>query len=292
MVVLEIKDIRQELIMTEAILALVKHRQDLPSILNADATQIIGVMASSGLYTSAVKLSVRLELKSGVVSALENLTLACVRADDNNSDETWNWLKENDLAGVYFFGIFLDICFYNCFLVCLDVPNSNSSVDMTWRLLQKLINEYEAEDGTELRNAVATKLISVGEFLPFWLQTSYKLSNTSELLNLYVNHGRLIEATELAVDYIRAMIGTGGEYFGLTNSLHINRPAMCFPVHAVDLLKYGLMINSTHDKEYEQCLHELNDVVQSYCETATRVSNNKVEYLTQMMDSRCRLMAS
>lgn len=163
---------------------------------------------------------------------------------------------------------------------------------MTWRLLQKLINDYEAENGTELRNAVATKLISVGEFLPFWLQTSYKLSNTSELLNLYVNHGRLLEATELAVDYIRAMIGTGGEYFGLASSLHINRPAMCFPVHAVDLLKYGLMINSTHDKEYEQCLHELNDVVQSYCETATRVSHNKVEYLTQMMDSRCSMLAS
>lgn len=124
------------------------------------------------------------------------------------------------------------------------------------------------------------------------MQKSYKLSNTSELLNLYVNHGRLIEATELAVDYIRAMIGAGGEYFGLANSLHINQPALRFPVHAIDLLKYGLTINSTHDKEYEQCLHELNDVVQSYCETATRVSQNKVEYLTQMMDSNCRMLVS
>lgn len=95
--------------MAEAILALVKHRQDLPSILNADSSQIISVMASSGMYTSAIKLAVRLDLKRGVVSALENLTLACVRADDNNPDETWNWLKENDLAGVYLFTFFL-IC--------------------------------------------------------------------------------------------------------------------------------------------------------------------------------------
>lgn len=100
MVVLEIKDIRQELIMTEAILALVKHRQDLSAIQNADPSQIISVMASSGLYTSAIKLAKRLELKSGVVNALENLTVACVRADDSNPDETWNWLKENDLAGM------------------------------------------------------------------------------------------------------------------------------------------------------------------------------------------------
>lgn len=116
---LEIKDIRQELIVTEAILALVKHRQDLSSILNADSTQIISVMASSGMYTSAIKLAVRLELKSGVVSALENLTLACVRADDNNPDETWNWLKENDLAGAYFFGIFLIYSFVIVFLFVL-----------------------------------------------------------------------------------------------------------------------------------------------------------------------------
>lgn len=103
---LEIKDIRKELTITDAILSLVKHRQDLTSILNADSTQIISVMASSGMYTSAIKLAVRLDLESAVVSALENLTLACVRADDNNPDETWNWLKENDLAGVYPFSSF------------------------------------------------------------------------------------------------------------------------------------------------------------------------------------------
>lgn len=98
---LEIKDIRLELIKTETILALVKHRQDIRSILKADPNQIISILSSSGMYTAAIKLAVRLELKSGIVSALESLTLACVRADDNNPDETWNWLKENDLAGVH-----------------------------------------------------------------------------------------------------------------------------------------------------------------------------------------------
>lgn len=95
--VLEIKDIRKELLLTEAILTLVNHRQDLHSILNADSDQIIAVLTNSGLFTAAVKLSKR--IGQCVSSILESLAVACVRGTDENSEETWNWLKENDLAG-------------------------------------------------------------------------------------------------------------------------------------------------------------------------------------------------
>lgn len=97
--VLEIQDIRKELLLTEATLTLVNHHQDLHSILNADADQIIAVLSNSGLYTTAVKLAKR--IGQCVSPILENLALACVRGRDENTEETWNWLKENDLAGIY-----------------------------------------------------------------------------------------------------------------------------------------------------------------------------------------------
>lgn len=158
------------------------------------------------------------------------------------------------------------------------MPHKNNANDIAWKLLEKLIHENEAKASTVIRKSVATKLISVGEFLPHWLYTSYKKSNPSELLNLYVMHGRLIEAAQLAIEYILAMMGTGGEYFGLSNSLHSTLPALCFPVNAIDLLIYGLKINSKHDVEYQDCLRELEDVVRCYQETVDRVSINKIEY--------------
>lgn len=111
-VVLEISDVRKEMWLTEAILTLVRHRQDLHAILNVDAEQIVAVLASSGLYTAAVKLGAG--LGQSVAGVLESLTTACVRADDESSDETWNWLKENELAGEFF-----EYCFkINC--VCFS----------------------------------------------------------------------------------------------------------------------------------------------------------------------------
>lgn len=121
--------------------------------------------------------------------------------------------------------------------------------------------------------------MALGEFLPHWLYTAYKLANPSELLHLYVVNGRLFEASALAIEYIWAMIATGGEYFGLRNSLHSNKPALCFPVTAVDVLIYGLELNADHDEEYAECLRDLRDVVKCYVSTANRVSRNKIDYL-------------
>lgn len=98
-VVLEIGDVRKEMWLVEAMLTLVRHRQDLHSILNVGAEQIVAVLASNGLYTAAAKLGRGLD--QSVAGVLESLAAACVRADEESSDETWNWLKENDLAGEF-----------------------------------------------------------------------------------------------------------------------------------------------------------------------------------------------
>lgn len=103
--VLEIKDIKEEILLTEAVLSLAKHRQEMSSILNAGADQLIAVLSNTGLYTAAIKLA--LGLKKSITNILENLASACIRANDENANEPWAWLQENDLAGLFNFHIFL-----------------------------------------------------------------------------------------------------------------------------------------------------------------------------------------
>ena len=42
--------------------------------------------------------------------------------------------------------------------------------------------------------------------------------NPAELLRLYLDYDLLSEAADLAIEYIRATLGAGKEYFGLTVS--------------------------------------------------------------------------
>lgn len=253
--VLEIKDIEQEIMLTEAVLCLAKHRQELTSILNADADQLIAVLTNTGLYTAAVKLAAH--LSKSIVSILEHLTSACIRAADESTNDAWSWLQENDLA---------------------DLPHKNNAIEMAWKLLERLVIDNEKENSTILHKAVAAKILILGEFIPTWLQLSYRKLNATELLNLYVSHGRLIDGSQLAIEYIWSMMRSGGEYFGLKNSLQLIGPALCFPINAIDLLLYGLKMNAKQDYEYQQCYDELKEVVDYYLDIVNRVSDDKIQY--------------
>lgn len=255
-IVCELAEIRKELLLTDAIITLAKHRKELSTIVNATPDDVIAVLSNAGLYTDAIKLAK--QFNKSITSILQGLAFACVRANDESSNDAWAWLQENDLA---------------------DIPQINSSSDMAWQLLHRLIDDNEEEELTTLHKAVANRLLGLGEFLPHWLFLSYRKRNASELLNLYVTHGRLVEATDLAKEYIAAMTNTGGEYFGLKNALHATFPALCFPVNTVDSLLHNLKLNSDEDTEYAECHKELSDVVDNYLSTADRVSVDKIKYL-------------
>lgn len=255
-VVLELKDIRKELVMTEAIITLARHRKELSSILNADVDELVAVLASLGLYTAAVKLAK--EHDKNISNVLQSLAFACVRASDENANECWSWLQENDLA---------------------DLPQKNSATDMAWKLLSHLIQENEEPESTVLHKAVTNKILSLGEFLPHWLFLSYRRLNPSQLLYAYVQHGRLIEATDLAKELIAAMQNTGGEYFGLKNALHATLPALCLPINTIDILLYNLKLNEREDQEFAECFNDLESAVHTYLKSVDQVSKDKIEYL-------------
>lgn len=255
-IVCELAEIRKELLLTDAIITLAKHRKELSTIVNATPDDVIAVLSNAGLYTDAVKLAV--VFGKPIENILQGLAFACVRMSDESSNDSWSWLQENDLA---------------------DIPQKNSPSDMAWKLLQRLIYDNEKNGMTSLHKAVTNKLLALGEFLPHWLFLSYRERNSSELLNLFVSHGRLIEATSLAKEYIAAMTNTGGEYFGLKNAMHAQSPALCLPVNTIDTLLHNLELNSNEDEEYAECHEELSNTVNNYLSTAERISVDKIKYL-------------
>lgn len=237
--VLEINDLKKELLLTEAILLISKHKPGISSIIHAGASELIAVLCSLSLFTAAVKLSNGFDLCIGII--LESLASTCVLSV--YQEDPWIWVEKNNIT---------------------DLLIKDSAVDTAWNLLKELIEENEKLNSTILRKAVTTKILKTEAFLPQWLYNSYKMSNPSEMLYLFVSSGRLIEATDLAIEYIKAMLGQGFEYFGLRNALHSTKPALCFPINTIDLLLYGLKINSSQDDEYVECYESLKKLVNSY----------------------------
>lgn len=200
-VVLEIKHIKRELLHTEALINLAGHRKDIHSFLNAGPQELSMILASCGLYTSALKLAKGFEIS--LLPIFDSLASACVRTADENPSEPWTWLQENDLA---------------------DLPHRNKASDMAWSLLRKLVEDNEEDNTTLIRKSVVNKLLGLQAFVPQWLYNDYKRANCSELLYLYVKHNRLLEAAELAQEMLSAMLGAGSEYFSFKHSIAVTNP--------------------------------------------------------------------
>ena len=67
-----------------------------------------------------------------------------------------------------------------------------------------------------------SRLFSLGATLPPWLVAGYKKRGAAELMRLYHGQGQLEAATSLVIEYLEAVLGKGGEYFGLEGSLQAN----------------------------------------------------------------------
>lgn len=51
-----------------------------------------------------------------------------------------------------------------------------------------------------------------------------------------LNTGRLVEASDLAVDYIKAVLGSGKEHFGLETPLVATAPSIWLPLNTIEVL--------------------------------------------------------
>lgn len=96
-VVLELEDIRRELLQAEALRELSHHRKDVAAFELAGAEELSYLLATSGLYTAALKLARGHDFS--VLPIFESLAAACVSASEEKAMDAWAWLQNNDLAG-------------------------------------------------------------------------------------------------------------------------------------------------------------------------------------------------
>lgn len=207
------EDIRKELLQTEALLLISKQRSEIGSFINAGPQELAVMLCTCGLFTSAIKLASGCKIPLNTI--FDSLTGACVRSGTEGPNEAWEWLQENDLA---------------------DLPHKSSAADMAWALLKKLIEENENGAFTTVRKVVVNKILSMGGGVPQWLLNSYKANNSAELLRLYVQHGRLLEAAEYAKELINAMLGCGSDYFDFKTPIAVSNPSLCLPIGPFSIL--------------------------------------------------------
>ncbi|KAH8335889.1 hypothetical protein KR074_001899 [Drosophila pseudoananassae] len=252
-VVLELEDIRRELVHAEALLELSHHRKGVASLERITPEELSRLLVSTGLYTSALKL--HRGHTFSVLPIFEGLATACVTATEEKDVDAWGWLQNNDLA---------------------DLPHRNNAADMAWTLLQKLLVNHESKESTLIKKGVVNRLLTLNSFVPQWLIDLYKLANSRELLHLFVKHNRLLEAADLACEMIGAMLGAGCEYFEFKQSVAVTNPQLSFPTNTIDILLHGLKININEDIEYEMAYTKLEEEVQRYIEIVKRTTEDKM----------------
>lgn len=78
------------------------------------------------------------------------------------------------------------------------VAGDANATTIAWRLLEYLLNKYEVDNQSTLHKAVAAKLISLCVFLPQWLEASYKVLITINLM-LYLSLKKLFVSPILSL---------------------------------------------------------------------------------------------
>ncbi|XP_032683313.1 nuclear pore complex protein Nup160 homolog [Odontomachus brunneus] len=252
--VLELDDIKKEYYIVDARLKISKVNSEMHIVAHTEPSELIVTLCSTGLYTTALHLCD--EFKISKTSVLESLTSQCIKLSQREDPNAWDWLIQNDI---------------------FDIGISNTTITNTaWRLLEYFTLKHEKNTNSELHKAVARKLLQDGAFLPQWLLMSYKKRNASELLRLMLNTGRLIEASDLAVDYISAVLGSGKEHFGLETPLVATAPPTWLPLNTIEVLLSELEYlnkDSTYIESYER----LYTTLEKYIEMVKRVSDDMIE---------------
>lgn len=129
----------------------------------------------------------------------------------------------------------------------------------------------EQEDPTkEYYQDVCKHILAQHAFIPKWLFDSYRLSKPSELLYLYLQYGRLDEASDLAVDYVRAYLGLGSEMFGFKHYLQKSHPS--FPINTMDLLLHHLRSFGEKDSKCKENFELLKETLDTYLKNSNQLT--------------------
>ncbi|OAD58553.1 hypothetical protein WN48_10964 [Eufriesea mexicana] len=252
--VLELNDIKKEYYIVDARLKVSKINSELHIVSHAGPSELVIILPTIGLYTTALHLCD--EFKINKSSVLESLTSQCIRLSRGGDPNAWDWLIQNDI---------------------FDIGLSNTNITNTvWRLLEYLTLKHEKDRCSALHKAVARKLLQEGAFIPQWLLMSYKKRNAAELLRLMLNTGRILEASDLGIEYINAVLGNGKENFGLKTHLTSVTPAVWLPLNTLEVLLYELK-EVSDNPTFSESYQKLQEALNGYEQKLIRVSRDMIE---------------
>ncbi|XP_011502430.1 PREDICTED: nuclear pore complex protein Nup160 homolog [Ceratosolen solmsi marchali] len=253
--VLELKGIKEEYIIAHAKLKLTRLNPNIHLAAQTCPSEIVSIMCSAGLYINALDVCECFNLCK--IPVLESIASQCVRLNNNDNITAWDWLNQNEIFD-------LNISTFN---IC----------NIAWQLLQFLTLTHEKNGETILHKGVARKLFHCGTFLPEWLFSSYAKRNPAEFLRLMIQMGRLEEAAFFSLDYIKAILGKGKEYFGLKTSLLALTPAVYLPFNTLEILLLELEDASKGDPAYLEVYEPLQNAFENYLQIAERVSVDMIK---------------
>ena len=119
-------------------------------------------------------------------------------------------------------------------------------MEAAWQLLEHIVTKHESSGSTSLHRAVLMKLATLRCAPPPWLVAGYKLRDCGELIRVYHQLGYIEQAGETAIQYLKAVMGEGAEYFGLEGGLSpMSKPAW-IPWTVMDRLVLELRENADH----------------------------------------------
>jgi len=265
MEVMELKDIEKELILTQARLKLCTFTNgnsdpvtSLPLTPGLTPLETVSLLVASHLYMDAVTLCITFKLSRSMTSVVEGLASKCAKLSNSRGAEVaaaWTWLAENRPGG--------------------KEVQGEDAVEASWQLLEHIVTSQEEKGCSSLHRAAVSRLASSSCSFPPWLLAGYKKRDCAELIRLYHQLGLIELAGELAIEYIRAVMGDGAEYFGLEGGLKATSKPAWVPWTVLDRLFLELKENSSHSG-VKNVLTRLEGTVEKYLDLVESVSIDMV----------------
>ena len=262
--VIELQDIEKEMILTQARLKLCSNNNDsglsssLPLTPGLTPAETVALLTAANLFMDAVNICKIYSLTSSLVHVVEGLAGKCAklssggRAGDLAS--AWTWLSENRQAGGRERGV------------------GEDAVEAAWQLLEHVVTKHEDRGCTGLHRAVLCKLASLRCAPPPWLVSGYKKRDCGELIRVYHQLGYIEQAGEVAIQYLKAVMGEGSEYFSLDGGLSpLSKPGWV-PWTVMDRLVLELRENADHPG-VNNVLGRLQATADIYLQTVEDVSS-------------------
>ena len=261
MEVIELGDIEKELILTQARLKLCSAAGDaassLPLTPGLTPAETVALLINANLYMDAVTICTIYSLQPGLVSVVQGLAAKCAKLSSCGKGAdiaaAWTWLAHNRQAGGREGGV------------------GEDAVEAAWQLLEHVVTAHETRGGTQLHRAVLTKLATARCCAPPWLLAGYKRRDVGELIRVWHQLGYIEQAGEVAIQYLKAVMGDGAEYFGLEGGLAATSCAAWVPWTVLDRLVLELRENSEHGG-VRHVLERLQATVDVYLQTVEDVS--------------------